>query len=175
MIKSGGQGLESTHSCPQFGNFNWPKRIEIYTVYSGISKIKFWKLVVQDSGCRVQVWAPACPLAITPKGSQQAWDTVKLTLKVGFICPFVVIDPTYLGATTELLSLALSSSAFMLIHLQPIPIDSPTQNTNLFTNGNKASLSATVCLIQKTIRNFGCRLSCSKWQNFSGWTRDLLA
>ena len=28
-----------------------------------------------------------------------AWDTVKLTLKVGFICPFVVIDPTNLSAT----------------------------------------------------------------------------
>ena len=28
-----------------------------------------------------------------------AWDAVKLTLKVGFICPFVVDDPTDLGAT----------------------------------------------------------------------------
>ena len=30
------------------------------------------------------------------------WNTVKLTLKVGFICPFVVIDPTNLGATIVL-------------------------------------------------------------------------
>ena len=28
-----------------------------------------------------------------------AWDAVELTLKVGFICPFVVIDPTDLGGT----------------------------------------------------------------------------
>ena len=28
-----------------------------------------------------------------------AWDAVKLTLQVGFISPFVVIDPTELGAT----------------------------------------------------------------------------
>ena len=27
------------------------------------------------------------------------WDAVILTLDVGFICPFVVIDPTDLGAT----------------------------------------------------------------------------
>jgi hypothetical protein len=29
-----------------------------------------------------------------------AWDAVILTLDVGFICPFVVIDPTDEGATT---------------------------------------------------------------------------
>jgi hypothetical protein len=29
-----------------------------------------------------------------------AWDAVIITLDVGFICPFVVIDPTYWGATT---------------------------------------------------------------------------
>jgi hypothetical protein len=29
-----------------------------------------------------------------------AWDAVELTLDVGFICPFVVIDPTDYGATT---------------------------------------------------------------------------
>ena len=28
-----------------------------------------------------------------------AWDAVKLTLKVGFTCPFMVIDHTNLGAT----------------------------------------------------------------------------
>ena len=36
---------------------------------------------------------------------------VKLTLQVGFICPFVVIDPPDIGATPGL----------MLDHLQPIP------------------------------------------------------
>jgi hypothetical protein len=29
-----------------------------------------------------------------------AWDAVQLTLEFGFICPFVVIDPTYKEATT---------------------------------------------------------------------------
>ena len=28
-----------------------------------------------------------------------AWDAVELTLQVGFVCPFVVIDPTDLGMT----------------------------------------------------------------------------
>ena len=28
-----------------------------------------------------------------------AWDAVELAMQVGFICPFVVIDLTYLGAT----------------------------------------------------------------------------
>ena len=28
-----------------------------------------------------------------------AWDPIELTLQVGFICPFAVIDPTDLGAT----------------------------------------------------------------------------
>ena len=33
-----------------------------------------------------------------------AWDAAtKITLKIAFIYPFVVIDPTLLGATTELL------------------------------------------------------------------------
>ena len=31
-----------------------------------------------------------------------ACNAVKLALKVGFICPFVVMDHTYSGATTEL-------------------------------------------------------------------------
>ena len=45
------------------------------------------------------------------------------TLKVGFICPFVVIDPTDLGATTELLFQALCLFIFNV---------SPTQNILLF-------------------------------------------
>ena len=51
-----------------------------------------------------------------------AWDAVKLTLKVGFICPFVVDDPT---------DLAIFKLA-------------PTQKTCLFSDGNKANVS--VCL-----------------------------
>ena len=58
---------------------------------------------------------------------------IKLTLKVGYICPFVVIDPTNLGATMELLFQDLCLSILKL---------SPTQNACLFTDGNKAS-----CLI----------------------------
>ena len=61
-----------------------------------------------------------------------AWDAVKLTLKVGFICPFVVDDPTDLGATI-VVAQALCLSIFNL---------SPTQKTCLFTDGNKANVSA---------------------------------
>ena len=59
------------------------------------------------------------------------WDAIKVTLKVRFICSFVVIDPTNLGAITEFLSQGLCLSIFNL---------SPTQNTCLFFDGNKASL-----------------------------------
>ena len=41
-----------------------------------------------------------------------AWDAVELTLQAGFIRPFVVIDLTDLGATTELLLQALCLSIF---------------------------------------------------------------
>ena len=64
-----------------------------------------------------------------------AWDSVKLTLQVGFICPFVVEDPTDLGATI-VVAQALCLSIFNL---------SPMQKTCLFTNGNKANKS--VCLV----------------------------
>ena len=60
-----------------------------------------------------------------------AWDAVKLTLKVGFICPFVVNDPTDLGATI-VVAQALCLSIFKI---------SPTQKTCPFTNGNKAKVS----------------------------------
>ena len=43
-----------------------------------------------------------------------AWDAVKLTLIVGFICPFVVNDPTNLGKTIVV-------AKALLVHLQPIP------------------------------------------------------
>ena len=59
-----------------------------------------------------------------------AWDANKLTLQVGFICPFVVIDPTNLGAII-VVAQALCLSIFNL---------SPTQKTSLFTDGNKASV-----------------------------------
>ena len=59
-----------------------------------------------------------------------AWDAVKLTLHVGFICPFVVVDPTDLGATI-VVAKALCLTIFNL---------SPTQKTCLFTDGNKASV-----------------------------------
>ena len=60
-----------------------------------------------------------------------AWDAIKLTLKVGFICPFVVDDPTYLGAT------------IVVAHALCLPIFnlSPTQKTCLFTDCNKANVS----------------------------------
>ena len=59
----------------------------------------------------------------------QALDRVKLTLKVAFkfICPFVIIDPTNLGATTELLFQA-SCLPVTIWNL------SPTQNTWIFTS-----------------------------------------
>ena len=56
-----------------------------------------------------------------------AWDAVKLTLKVGFICPFVVDDPTDLGATI-VVAQALCLSIFNL---------SPLQKNCLFTDGIK--------------------------------------
>ena len=59
-----------------------------------------------------------------------ALDAIKLTLKKGFICPFVVIDPTNLGTITELLFQALCLFIFA---------QSPTQNICLFTDGNKAN------------------------------------
>ena len=70
------------------------------------------------SGALICLFSPAC-------------DAVKLTLKAGFICPFVVDDPTDLGATI-VVAQALCLSIFNL---------SPTQKTCLFTNGNKANLS----------------------------------
>ena len=57
-------------------------------------------------------------------------------LKVGFISPFVVDDPTDLGATF-VVAQALCLSIFNL---------SPMQKTCLFTNGNKANVS--VCKAQ---------------------------
>ena len=47
-----------------------------------------------------------------------AWDAVKQTLQVGFICPLLVIDPTNSGETFVV---APTCPGLMLDHLQPIP------------------------------------------------------
>ena len=60
-----------------------------------------------------------------------AWDAVKLTLKVCFICPFVVIDPTDLGATIVvaqalcLTSLVDSGAFFDRFYISPVPPPRP--------------------------------------------------
>ena len=59
-----------------------------------------------------------------------SWDAIKLTLKVGFICPLVVIDSTTLGATIVVVQ-TLCLTIFNLTQ---------TQNTCLFTDGKKASV-----------------------------------
>ena len=59
-------------------------------------------------------------------------------LKVGFIYPFVVIDPTDLGATTELLFQALYWSILNL---------TPMHKTCPFTYGNKAGMSVVLSSI----------------------------
>ena len=58
-----------------------------------------------------------------------AWDAVNLTLRVGSICPFGVIDLSDLG-TTIVVAQALCLTTCNLL---------PTQNTCLFSNGHKAS------------------------------------
>ena len=59
-----------------------------------------------------------------------AWDAVQLTLQVGFICPFVVIDPSDLGATI----VVAQALCLTIVNL------SPTQKNCFFTDGNKASV-----------------------------------
>ena len=64
----------------------------------------------------------------------QAWDAVELTLQVGFIYPFVVLDPTNLGA--------------MLTKAEYLP----------FTNCNKARVCAAalhgfmLCMVISSVR-----------------------
>ena len=55
---------------------------------------------------------------------------MKHTLKICYICPFVVIDPTDLGATV-VVAQALCLTIFDL---------SPTQQACLFTDGNRAGV-----------------------------------
>ena len=64
-----------------------------------------------------------------------AWDAVRLTLKVRFICSHVVLDPTDVGATTELLFQYANPSNL-----------SQTQNTCPFTDGTSLS-EVTVCCL----------------------------
>ena len=71
-----------------------------------------------------------------------ACDAVQLTRKVGFICPFVVIDPTDLGATI-VVAQALCLTIFNLC---------PTQNTCPITDGNKAYGESLVTNITKFSR-----------------------
>ena len=57
-----------------------------------------------------------------------AWDAVNSPCQeVGFICPFVVIDPTDLGATTAIARNLLRDLCLTISYL------SPTQNPCLFT------------------------------------------
>ena len=64
----------------------------------------------------------------------QAWDAVELTLQVGFIYPFVVLDPTNLGA--------------MLTKAEYLP----------FTNCNKARVCAAAehCFMLCMVNRFKC-------------------
>ena len=68
-----------------------------------------------------------------------ACDAVQLTRKVGFICPFVVIDPTDLGATI----VVAQALCLTIVNLFP------TQNTGLFTDSNKASVCDRVLVAGK--------------------------
>ena len=74
----------------------------------------------------LEYWIRSCSGALIWLSSP-AWNAVK----VGFICPFVIDDPTDLGATF-VVAQALCLSMFNL---------SPTQKTCLFTYGNKANVS----------------------------------
>ena len=93
-----------------------------------------------------------------------AWNAIKPTLNVDLICPFVVIDPSDLGATME--TIEFFSSLFCYFSKPRVEVAfcwiiffnhrtallfqalclsnlnlSPTHNTCIFTNGNKANLS----------------------------------
>ena len=48
-----------------------------------------------------------------------AWDTIKPTLQVGFICPFVVLDPTCLDSTI-MVAQALCLTIFNLSQYIPL-------------------------------------------------------
>ena len=69
--------------------------------------------------------------SVVPKHWQTAYKKLCGISYIGFICPFVVNDPTDLGATI-VVAQALCLSIFNL---------SPTQKTCLFTYGNKANVS----------------------------------
>ena len=65
-----------------------------------------------------------------------AWDSMKFTLRICFICPFVVIDPANLVATIVFAqALHLTIFNLSLTHIRP-----QAHYTCLFTNGNKVCL-----------------------------------
>ena len=68
-------------------------------------------------------------IAVSVFSGLGVWDAIEFTLRVGFVYPFVVVDPTCLGATI-LVAQALCLTAFNLC---------PTQNAFLFTDSDKAS------------------------------------
>ena len=107
-------------------------RSKVYVeVYDGIVSILNLETRCSSSAAsQIQWWVPTVLFfwLFSP-----AWDAVQLTLQVGFICPFVVIDPTDFGATI-VVAQAVCLTIFNL---------SPTQKTCLFTDGNKSSVCVT--------------------------------
>ena len=73
-------------------------RSKIYVeVYDGIVSIVNLETRCSSSAAsQIQWWVPTVLFfwLFSP-----AWDAVQLTLQVGFICPFVVIDPSNSGST----------------------------------------------------------------------------
>ena len=128
-----------------------PKNSKIKNLYWSLSQFRIWKQTVQirqlrrfNDGIKKADIIPRFLLKIrsvrildTLVCSKKllwlfspSWDAVNLTLKVGFIWLFVVIDPTDLGATRELLFQALSLSIFNLSRTPNTCANlSPTQNT----------------------------------------------
>ena len=114
---------------------------EVYDVT--VSNLNLETRCSSSAASQIQWWVPTVLFfwLFSP-----AWDAVQLTLQVGFICPFVVIDPTDLGATIVVAqALCLTIFKFNL---------SPTQKTCLFTDGNKASEREreSVCVSTQTSR-----------------------
>jgi hypothetical protein len=52
-----------------------------------------------------------------------AWDAVIFTLDVGFICPFVVIDPTNLRATTVVAPGRMNDKFLPISDAESLPLD----------------------------------------------------
>ena len=91
----------------------------------------FWRSVLLEYSDWIRLYVLGHCLGCSLWPGTQWNPPWKLSSSVG-LCPFVVIDPTNLGAATELLIKALCLSILNL---------SLTQNICLYTNANKASLS----------------------------------